>query len=75
MSVLCACTGCGDWLHPNATELCVDCGENLCHRCAVVTHHRVVHEDATPDEAESMPNGWDYLRCGDTPYSIHDEEV
>lgn len=71
MNVTSPCSGCGRWLAPNLTEICVDCTEQYCHSCAVATHHRTVHEDATPDQ--QMPEGWTYLRCKDTPYSIHSE--
>lgn len=71
MNVQCACAHCLQWFAPEDTEICVDCHDNLCGTCAAMTGHRAVHEDDLP--GEDCAEGWDYLRCRDTPYSIHDE--
>lgn len=70
MSVTCPCDACGRELPPDRTEVCVDCGRILCAACALPTGHRLVNEPE-PLLADLMPLGWFYLRCADTPYSIH----
>jgi hypothetical protein len=66
------CELCDRWLPPRHVNTCVDCERQICYRCALVTGHRLVHEDAEPELREVMPEGWHYLRCRDTPYSISD---
>jgi hypothetical protein len=75
MIIQALCDECGQWLAPRLFDLCVDCALNLCPACAGSTGHRLTHEDAGAWEAELRPQGWDYLRCATTPYSIHAETV
>lgn len=63
MSVTCPCDDCGRWLPPQDTEVCADCGDNLCADCATATGHRTVHEPPAPHEATTRPQGWTFLRC------------
>lgn len=67
------CDHCESWLHPREVDHCVDCAQSLCTICASLTNHRTVHEGPAAWERDARPQGWDYLRCKDTPYSINDE--
>ncbi len=65
------CDQCARWVDPREIDLCVDCHTNLCPACATATSHRREHQEAAEWEREERPQGWDYLRCKDTPYDIN----
>lgn len=71
MIVATYCDQCGLWFSLDGVEQCVDCHNAYCADCAALTNHRTVHEDAQPHE--ERPQGWTYLRCATTPYSVHDD--
>jgi hypothetical protein len=75
MIVQLICDHCTQYVDAKDWDICVDCGDNLCTACAVLTSHRTVHEAPADHEREERPQGWTYLRCLDTPYSIHDAEA
>lgn len=66
------CDACGALFRPAQVERCFDCDQDFCAACAPKTGHRTVHEGPAAYEAEERPQGWSYLRCADTPFSIHD---